>query len=285
MEIKTVGVCGAGAMGGGIAHQAAISGFNVVLYDLQQSFVDGAVSRAAGLMDKKIAKGKMTEDEKTAILGRITTTLDLNDMAKADIVIEAVFEDLKVKQDLFAKLDGICGPEAILATNTSSMSVTSIASATQRKGKVAGMHFFNPVTVMALVEIVKGYDTSDETVEAIKAFSAGLGKTPIVAQKDTPGFVVNRLLFALFAEAMKMEEEGVACPADIDTGLKLGLGHPMGPFQLMDEIGGLDLATKVFEYFYEETKDPKWAVPHGMKVRVRAGKLGKKTGSGWYDYE
>ncbi len=284
MEIKTIGVLGAGAMGGGIAHQAAMCGFNVILCDIDQKFVDGAVERAAKLMDRKIEKGKMTEDEKKDVLGRMTTSIDKKDFAKADFIIEAIIEDLEIKRSAFKELDEICREDVILATNSSSMSVTTIAAATKRADKVIGMHFFNPPQVMKLVEIIKGYATSDETLESVKKLSEALGKVSIVAQKDTPGFVVNRLLFALFTEAMRMVDEGVACPEDIDTGLKLGLGHPMGPFQLMDEIGGLDLATSVLTYFYEETKDSKWAIPHNMKSLVRAGRLGKKTGAGWYDY-
>ena len=284
MEIKTIGVLGAGAMGGGIAHQAAMCGFNVILCDIDQKFVDGAVERAAKLMDRKIEKGKMTEDEKKDVLGRMTTSIDKKDFAKADFIIEAIIEDLEIKRSAFKELDEICREDVILATNSSSMSVTTIAAATKRADKVIGMHFFNPPQVMKLVEIIKGYATSDETLESVKKLSEALGKVSIVAQKDTPGFVVNRLLFALFTEAMRMVDEGVACPEDIDTGLKLGLGHPMGPFQLMDEIGGLDLATSVLTYFYEETKDSKWTIPHNMKSLVRAGRLGKKTGAGWYDY-
>lgn len=284
MDIKTIGVLGAGAMGGGIAHLAAMSGFDVILCDIEQKFVDGAIDRVSKLMDRKIAKDKMTEDEKTAILGRMKTTTDKKDFAKVDFVVEAIIENLEIKQSAFKELDEICRPEVVLATNSSSMSVTTIASATQRADKVIGMHFFNPAQVMKLVEIIKGYATSEETLETVKKVSEALGKTGIVAEKDTPGFVVNRLLFALFTEAMRMVDEGIASPEDIDTGVKLGLGHPMGPFQLMDEIGGLDLAVSVLDYFYDETKDPKWVIPHNMKSLVRSGRLGKKTGAGWYDY-
>ncbi|MDC7240957.1 MAG: 3-hydroxyacyl-CoA dehydrogenase family protein, partial [Spirochaetales bacterium] len=284
MDIKTIGVVGAGAMGGGIAHQAAKCGLNVILCDVKQEFVDGAVDRASKLMDRQITRGKITEDEKTAILSRMKTTTDMKDMAAADFVVEAIIEDLKIKQDVFKALDEICRQEVILATNTSSMSVTSIASATGRADRVVGMHFFNPVQVMKLVEIIKGYGSSEETLETVKQVSEALGKTCIVAEKDTPGFVVNRLLFALFSESMKMVEEGIATPEDIDTGIKLGLGHPMGPFQLMDEIGGLDLASSVLNYFYKETGDAKWAVPHNMKSLIRAGRVGKKAGAGWYEY-
>ncbi|MBP1765104.1 MAG: 3-hydroxyacyl-CoA dehydrogenase [Firmicutes bacterium] len=285
MAIQTIGVLGAGAMGGGIAHVAAMKGFNVIICDIEQRFVDGAIERAAKFMDKSIAKGKMTVEEKEAVLGRMKTTTSQEDFASVDFVVEAIIENLKIKTEAFANLDRICRPDVILATNSSSMSVTQIAAATKRPDKVIGMHFFNPAQIMRLVEIIKGYSTSDETLEIVKQLGIDLGKSPIVSKKDTPGFIVNRLLFAQFLEALQMVEEGVATPQDIDTGVKLGLNYPMGPFEMMDNIGGIDLTIAVMDYFYEETKDKRWAAPHAIKSLARAGRLGRKVGAGFYDYE
>ncbi|MEL7567221.1 MAG: 3-hydroxyacyl-CoA dehydrogenase family protein [Dehalobacterium sp.] len=268
-----------------MAHLAASKGFEVILCDVEQRFVDGAIKRATGLMDKSIQKQKMTEEEKEAVLSRITTTTNMEDFAPVDLVIEAIIEDLAVKKNAFARLDQICRPEVIIATNTSSMSVTEIAAATNRPEKVVGMHFFNPAQVMKLVEIVKGYNTADETVQAVAEVAEAMGKTTVVAKKDTPGFIVNRLLFAQFMEAIRMVEEGVATPEDIDTGVTLGLNYPMGPFSMMDNIGGLDLTIAVMDYFYKETKDAKWNAPHSIKSLVRAGRTGRKSGAGWFKYE
>lgn len=285
MSIKKIGVIGAGAMGGGIAHVAAMNGFEVILCDVEQRFVDGAIARATALMDKKIAKQKMTVEEKEVVLQRITTTTNIKNFESVDFVIEAIIEDLAVKKNTFEKLDKICRPEVIFATNTSSMSITSIASATSRPDKVVGMHFFNPAQVMKLVEAIRGYSTSDETMKIVYQVANIMGKTTVESKKDTPGFIVNRLLFAQFTEAIRMVEEGVATPQDIDTAVTLGLNYPMGPFQLMDAVGGLDLAVQVLDYFYSETKDKKWNTPHALKSLVRAGRFGKKNGAGWYNYE
>jgi 3-hydroxybutyryl-CoA dehydrogenase len=285
MPVKTIGVLGAGVMGGGIAHLAASKGFDVILCDVEQRFVEGAIKRATATMDKRIQKQKMTEEEKAAILSKIKTTTDVNDFASVDFVIEAIIEDLEVKKSSFAQLDQICRPDVILASNTSSMSITEIAAATNRPEKVVGMHFFNPAQVMKLVEIVKGYRTSEETVQKVEELGEALGKTSVIVKKDTPGFIVNRLLFAQFMEAIRMVEEGVATPEDIDTGVTLGLNYPMGPFSMMDNIGGLDLTINVMDYFYEETKDAKWNPPHSIKSLIRAGRLGRKAGAGWFDYE
>lgn len=285
MPVHKIGIIGAGAMGGGIAHLAALKGFEVLLCDVEQRFVEGAIKRAAALMEKNIEKGKMTAAEKEAVLSRITTTTNMEDFAAVDFVIEAIIEDLAVKKNVFAGLDKICRPEVIIATNTSSMSVTAIAAATSRPDKVVGMHFFNPPQVMRLVEVVRGYNTSEETVRVVAEVAQAMGKTTVESKKDTPGFIVNRILFAQFLEAIRMVEEGVATPQDIDTAVTLGLNYPMGPFQLMDNVGGLDLAIQVAEYFYNETKDAKWNPPHSLKSLVRAGRLGKKAGAGWYKYE
>jgi 3-hydroxybutyryl-CoA dehydrogenase len=283
MMVKKIGVMGAGMMGGGIAHVAAISGYEVVLCDIEQRFVDGAVKRAADLMDKNIAKQKITVEDKEAILKRITTTTNTDDFAAVDFVIEAIVEDLEVKKNLFAKLDKICKPDTVFATNTSSMSITALAAATSRPEKFVGMHFFNPAQVMKLVEVIRGYNTSDETLQLVLAVAQAMGKKTVECKKDTPGFIVNRILFAQFFEAARMLEEGVATIADIDTAVTSGLNYPMGPFTLMD-FGGIDLGIQVGDYFYNETKDSKWNPPHTLKALVKAGRTGKKAGAGWYDY-
>jgi 3-hydroxybutyryl-CoA dehydrogenase len=284
VNVQKVGVVGAGAMGSGIAHLVASSGFNVILCDVDQKYLEVAFKKIAGLMDKRIEKNKMTVEEKEAILKRINTTTDLNDFVIVDYVIEAVIENVKVKKEVFERLDNICREDVILATNTSSISITDIASATKRPEKVVGMHFFNPPQVMKLVEVVRGFYTSDETVDFVKEMSKKLGKTPIEVKKDSPGFVVNRLMLAQYVEAIKLLEEGVASIEDIDIGVKLGLNHPMGVFELQD-FGGLDIGYFVLNYLCEEFKEARWNPPNELKVLIRAGRLGLKSGAGWYNYQ
>lgn len=283
MTIKKIGIMGAGMMGGGIAHVAAMSGYEVLLCDVEQRFVDGAVKRVTDVMDKNIAKQKMTTEDKETILKRITTTINTEDFMAVDFVIEAIIEDLEIKKSLFAKLDKICKPNTVFATNTSSMSITALAAATSRPEKFAGMHFFNPAQVMKLVEVIKGYKTSDETLQVVIDVAKVMGKTTVECKKDTPGFIVNRILFAQFFEAARMLEEGVATVKDIDTAVTLGLNYPMGPFTLMD-FGGIELGVQIGDYFYNETKDSKWNPPHTLKSLVKAGHTGKKAGAGWYEY-
>ncbi|HBV89333.1 MAG TPA: 3-hydroxybutyryl-CoA dehydrogenase [Desulfosporosinus sp.] len=283
MSIKRIGVLGAGSMGGGIAHLASAKGFEVILCDVEQRFVEGAVKRIAGFMDKSIEKQKMTVEDKEAALKRITITTNMEDFASVDLVIEAIFEDLEIKKNAFEKLDKICGPETIFGSNTSSMSITALAAATSRPDKVVGLHFFNPPLIMRLVEVIRGYYTSDETVKLASEVSRGMGKTPVVVQKDTPGFIVNRIMMPQFLEAIRIVEEGIATPADIDTAVKLGLNYPMGPFELMD-FTGVEISVHVADYLFNESKDRKWNSPEPIKALVRAGRLGKKAGAGWYDY-
>lgn len=283
MTIKKIGVLGAGSMGGGIAHLAAMKGFEVVLCDVEQRFVDGAIKRATVLMDKSIEKQKMTVEDKEATLARITTTTNMDDFAAVDFVIEAIIEDLELKKSAFAQLDKICRPEVILSTNTSSISITQIAAATSSPERVCGMHFFNPAQVMRLVEVIRGHLTSDETIKIGMELAQALDKTSVEVKKDTPGFIVNRVMIPQFLEAIRIVEEGIATPQDVDTAVTLGLNYPMGPFTLMD-FTGIDISVFVAEYFYNETKDPKWNAPYTVKSIVRAGRLGKKTGAGWYDY-
>ncbi|MDR4946786.1 3-hydroxyacyl-CoA dehydrogenase family protein [Neobacillus cucumis] len=284
MAIQTIGVVGAGSMGTGIANLAAINGFNVILRDIEEQYLDGSLKRMSKFMDKSVARGKMTEEQKQAALSRVQTTTKLEDMKDAEVVIEAVLEDLNLKKEVFSALDEIVREGVILATNTSSMSITEIAAATKRPELVAGMHFFNPAQLMKLVEVVRGFKTSDETVQELKALSKRLTKEPVEVKKDSPGFIVNRIMLPQFIEAIKLVEEGVASYEDIDKAVKLGLNYPMGPFELQD-FAGVEIGYHVMEYFKEEFNNNQFAPPLLIKQLVRAGRLGKKTGAGFYDYE
>lgn len=282
MAIKKIGVVGAGSMGSGIAHLAARSGFEVVLRDVTLEAVNRAIKGMEKLDVRAVEKGKMPASEAKAVLTRIQATDKLEDLASVDFVIEAVFENMEVKKEVFSKLDSITRPEIILATNTSSMSITEISKITNRPERVTGMHFFNPAQVMRLVEVIRGYYTSDETVAATMELSRQLTKEPVEVKIDSPGFIVNRCLMALFIEAFKLLEEGVATVEDIDKAVTLGLNHPMGPFTLAD-FTGLDISMNVIDYFYQEFKDPKYASPQVLKRMIKAGRLGKKTGAGFYE--
>jgi 3-hydroxybutyryl-CoA dehydrogenase len=284
MSIQTIGVVGAGSMGTGIANLAAINGFNVVLRDIEERFLESALNRMSKFMEKSVARGKMTEDQKQEALGRIQTTTNLEDFKDVDLVIEAVLEDLNLKKEVFSALDKIVREGVILTTNTSSMSITEIAAATNRPELVAGMHFFNPAQIMKLVEVVRGYKTSDETVQQLKAVSKKLSKEPVEVKKDSPGFIVNRIMLPQFIEAIRLVQEGVASYEDIDKAVKLGLNYPMGPFELQD-FAGVDIGYHVMEYFKEEFSENYYAPPLLLKQIVKAGRLGKKTGAGFYDYE
>nr|WP_295969785.1 3-hydroxyacyl-CoA dehydrogenase family protein [uncultured Bacillus sp.] len=281
--MQKIGVVGAGTMGSGIANLAAISGFQVMLRDIHESFLESALSRIEGFLDKRVAKEKMTIQQKADVLERITTTTDIEDLKDSDIVIEAIIEDLSLKKDVFSQLDAILREDAIIATNTSSMSITEIAEVTKRPDRVAGMHFFNPAQVMKLVEVIRGFKTSDETIEKIKALAEQMNKVPIEVKKDTPGFIVNRIMIPQFIEAVKLLEEGVATAEDIDKAVTLGLNYPMGPFTLQD-FAGVDIGYYVMEYFKKELDDNRFAPPLLLKQLIRAGRLGKKTGAGFYDY-
>jgi 3-hydroxybutyryl-CoA dehydrogenase len=282
--ISTVGVVGAGTMGSGIANLAALSGFNVILVDVEDHVLQKARSRMESFMDKSIAKGKMTVEQKHEAMEKVRGSTDLDEMKHADVVIEAVIENMDVKKEVFSKLDQIAPEHAILATNTSSMSITEIASATNRPSQVVGMHFFNPPQLMKLVEVVRGYKTSDETVEQAKELARRLKKEPIEVKKDSPGFIVNRIMIPQFIEAIRLVEEGVASMEDIDKAVTLGLNYPMGPFTLQD-FAGVDIGLHVMDYFYQEFKDDRFAAPLLLRQLVRAGRLGRKTGAGFYDYD
>ncbi len=283
-EIKTIGVVGAGTMGNGIAQLAAQMGANVIMRDIKDDFVQRGIKAIDKFLQKGVERGKVTEEQKSSVLGRIIGTTDMGELAKADFIIEAVIEDLDLKKQVFSQLDEICRPDVILATNTSSMSVTLIAAATKRQDKVVGMHFFNPVPLMKLVEIIRGFGTSDESVAVTTALAQKMGKETVEVKVDSPGFIVNRLMIPHMIEAVKLLEEGVATKEDIDKAIKLGLNYPMGPFELMD-FTGIDICKYVADYFYLElNKEQKWAVPTVMKNQVRSGFVGRKSGKGWYDY-
>lgn len=283
MVIRKVGVVGAGAMGTGIANVIALNGYDVVLRDLDEVYLQASRKRMDDFMSKSVTKGKMSEHQKQAALDRIHTTTDLKDFHDVDLVVEAVIENLDLKKEVFSQLDEIVGEHAILSTNTSSMSITEIASSTKRPDRVAGLHFFNPAQIMKLVEIVRGFQTSDETVEALKQFSASIQKESVEVKKDSPGFIVNRIMIPQFIEAIKLLEEGVASVEDIDKAVKLGLNYPMGPFELQD-FAGVDIGYFVMEYFKEEFNNVQFAPPLLLKQMVRAGQLGRKADVGFYDY-
>jgi len=285
MEIKKIAVIGAGTMGYGIAQVCAQAGFQVSLQDLKDEFVKGGLERIKRFLQGSVERQKIRQEEAEAVLARIKGTTSLNEAAgDADLIIEAIIEDMKLKKELFKRLAGICKKEAILASNTSTLSITEIASATDRPEKVAGMHFFNPAQLMKPIEIIRGRLTSDETLEHVKSLTSRLDKIPIVV-KDSPGFASTRLGVALFLEASRMLEEDVASVMDIDMGAKLFYGHKMGPFETCDLVG-LDARLNNLESLYQATGDPKWAPPSLLKQLVASGYLGKKPGSkgGYYTY-
>jgi 3-hydroxybutyryl-CoA dehydrogenase len=284
MDIEKIGVIGAGAMGSGIAQVAAQSGCSVVMQDVTEELVKRGVTSIDKFLTKGIERGKVTEEEKDQVLSRIRGTTRIEDLKDSDFVIEAVFEDLRVKQGVFEKVEGLVAPEVILCTNTSSMSITEIASATKRPEKVAGMHFFNPAQLMRLVEVIRGYSSSDETIETVIDLAKKMGKEPVEVKKDSPGFIVNRILMPHFIEAIRIVEEGIATVEDVDKAVKLGLNYPMGPFELMD-LTGNDIGYHVMEYLHNElSRELKWFPPNLLKTLIRGGRLGRKTGGGWYDY-
>ncbi|MFZ0450843.1 MAG: 3-hydroxyacyl-CoA dehydrogenase NAD-binding domain-containing protein [Desulfatiglandaceae bacterium] len=284
MEIKKIGIIGAGTMGNGIAQMAAQIGCEVIMRDVEDAFVERGMKSIDRFLSKSVEKGKLDADDKNVILGRIKGTTDMAQMKDVDLVVEAVIENLDLKKSVFKELDELCRPEVILASNTSSMSLTEIAAATNRPDKVCGMHFFNPVPLMKLVEIIRGYATSDETVAITTGLAKKMGKITVEVKKDSPGFIVNRIMIPHMIEAIKIVEEGIASIEDVDTAVKNGLNYPMGPFELMD-LTGIDIAYFVAEYFYKElNKESKWVSPNLLKTMIRAGKLGRKTGGGWYDH-
>ncbi|MBC7075145.1 MAG: 3-hydroxyacyl-CoA dehydrogenase family protein [Syntrophomonadaceae bacterium] len=284
MEIKTVGVLGAGAMGTGIVQVAAQAGYDVIVCDMDMDFINKSIAGIDKALTKNVDKGKMDQATKDAIMRRIKKTTNRKDLAAADYMIEVVLEDVNVKKEVLSELDEILRSDVVIATNTSSISISLLAGATKRPDKFVGMHFFNPVPVMRLCEIIRGYATSDETVAIATQMAQSFGKTTVEVKKDTPGFIVNRVMMPQFLEAIRLVETGVATPADVDTAVKLGLNYPMGPFELMD-FTGIDISKLVLDVFFEETKDSYWAPPYTLKAIVASGKLGRKTGEGWYNYK
>ena len=280
--MKKVCVYGAGTMGTDIAQVFAVAGNQVILKDIKEEFCERAVARMQKSLDKLVAKGKMDEEKAKATMALVSTTIDTKDLADCDLIVEAAVERVDLKKNIFKELDEVCKPECILATNTSSISITEIGTATKRPGKVIGMHFFNPATVMKLVEVIKGFATSDETFNEVYAMAQAIGKDPIEV-KEAPGFVVNRILIPMINEAAMVYEEGIASIEDIDKAMKLGANHPMGPLALGDLIG-LDVVLFIMNVFLEETGDSKYRAARIIKKMVRAGELGRKTGKGFYDY-
>ena len=282
MEVKTVGVYGAGLMGRGIAQVALEGGYDVVLYNHRTPTLEKGVAGIQKGFDKKIAKGKITEEKKAETLGRLKATTDLNDLANVDIVFEAMIEDMELKKDAFAKLAPIVKPEAIFVSNTSSLSITELATASLRPEKFLGMHFFSPVPAMKLVEIINAYDTSADTIETGKAIAKGFGKE-FVTVTDVPMFIANRVMCPMMNEAAILAGENVCSYEDIDKACELGYNLPMGPLKLADAIG-IDIMISVMESLYQETADSKYRPAHLYKVLYRAGRLGRKSGKGFYDY-
>ena len=281
---KQIAVIGAGLMGAGIAQVAAQAGHPVVLRDVTDAALRRGLDGIRASYEKFVAKGKLDAEAAEAALGRITTTTDLGAVAGADIVIEAVFERLDVKEGVFRELDKIAKEGAVLASNTSAIPITRIAAATERPESVVGVHFFSPVPLMRLVELVRGYKTDDRTLAVVREFAEGVGKEVVVVNRDVAGFVTTRLITALVVEAAKLYESGVATAEDIDTACRLGFGHPMGPLQTAD-LTGVDILLHAAHNIYEETQDEKFAAPEIMARMVTAGDLGRKSGRGFYRYD
>jgi 3-hydroxybutyryl-CoA dehydrogenase len=280
---QKVAVVGAGLMGSGIAQVAAVSGLDVIVRDVTPAALDRGRAAIERSLARFVEKAAISGDERDSALGRITTTTDLDDVADADIVVEAVFEQIEVKREVFAALDGICRDDAVLASNTSAIPITKIAAATSRPESVVGTHFFSPVPIMALCELVRGHRTTDDTLARARAFAEGVGKTCVLVNRDVAGFVTTRLVTALVMEAIKLYESGVASAEDIDTACRLGFGHPMGPLATTD-LTGTDILLHAALNIYRETADPKFYPPESLGRMVDAGDLGRKTGRGFFDY-
>lgn len=283
MEIKTVGVIGAGTMGRGIAHVFAENGFQVLIYDVNPQACINAINTIKKLLERAIEKKAKTPIEVEETLKRIKISESLKEVAEnSDLIIEAVYEDINVKKEVFRELDKYAKPNTILASNTSSLSITEIGNTTRNPNRVIGLHFFNPPQIMKLVEVVKGEKTSREIIDEAKKIIEKIGKVPVEVI-DSPGFIVNRLLIPFINEAIELISQGIATPTSIDTACKLGLNHPMGPLELADFIG-LDIVLAIMETLYNETKDPKYRPSPLLKRMVKAGILGRKTGRGFYNY-
>jgi 3-hydroxybutyryl-CoA dehydrogenase len=283
MKIERIFVVGSGLMGGGITQVSAQSGYKVIMHDVKQEFCDKGLEAIKFSLGKFLQKEKISQDHHDAALTNITTTTSLEDAKDADLVVEAVFEKLDVKKEVFGKLDEICPADTLLATNTSAIPISNIAGATKRPDKVVGTHFFSPVPLMRLCEIITGVQTSDETIAAAKAWAESLGKTTVLVQKDHAGFIANRLALPMVLEAIRMLESGVASPEDIDNALRFGYNHPMGPLELAD-FTGVDILQNASMAIYNDTRDEKFFPPPLMQRMVESGLCGRKTKKGFYDY-
>jgi len=281
-EIRTVAVVGAGLMGSGIAEVAARAGYQTVVREVNTQLAEKGLQNIRRSLDRAVEKGKLEPAERDAALGRIHTTTDFDDLRDADVVVEAITEDLDLKIETFRALDAACAPETIFASNTSSLTITELAAATQRPDRMVGLHFFNPVPVMKLVEVVRTIATSDETYQTTLSFARSLGKEPIEA-KDTSGFIVNRLLVPYVLDAIRALESGLGSIEDIDKGMVLGTGHPMGPFTLSDFVGN-DTLLRIAEIMFDEFREPRFAPPPLLRRLVTMGYNGRKSGKGFYDY-
>ena len=282
MEIQKVGVVGCGLMGSGIVEVCARAGYEVLVREVNDELLDTGLARVRKSLARAVARGKVSQAQADQALALVHGTLNLADFSDCDLVVEAAIENMAVKKEIFATLDGILPAHAILASNTSSLCITEMASSTKRGDKVLGIHFFNPVPVMPLIEFVRTILTSDETMEAARQFGASLGKTMVTA-KDTPGFIVNRLLIPYLLDAVRAYQDGLASKEDIDTAIHLGLNHPMGPLTLLDFVG-LDTCLFIADAMFDEYKDPRYAAPPLLRRMVLAGQLGRKSGKGFYDY-
>jgi 3-hydroxybutyryl-CoA dehydrogenase len=282
MKIERVGVLGAGLMGSGIAEVCAKAGYDTVVREVSDDLARKGIGRVESSLAKAVEKGKLSSADRDAARGRLTPTTRVSDLAKCDLVIEAVVENLDAKKELFGELDRICADSAIFCSNTSSLTITELSAATRRPDRFAGLHFFNPVPVMKLVEVVRTIATSDETIETLLDFAKSLGKEPVLA-KDNSGFIVNRLLVPYLLDAVRALEEGVGSREDIDRGMELGCGHPMGPLKLLDFVG-LDTTYAIAEIMFAEYREKRFAPPPLLKRMVLAGRYGRKSGRGFYEY-
>jgi 3-hydroxybutyryl-CoA dehydrogenase len=282
MKIERVGVLGAGLMGSGIAEVCAKAGYDTVVREVSDDLARKGIGRVESSLAKAVEKGKLSSADRDAARGRLTPTTRVSDLAKCDLVIEAVVENLAAKKELFGELDRICADSAIFCSNTSSLTITELSAATRRPDRFAGLHFFNPVPVMKLVEVVRTIATSDETIETLLDFAKSLGKEPVLA-KDNSGFIVNRLLVPYLLDAVRALEEGVGSREDIDRGMELGCGHPMGPLKLLDFVG-LDTTYAIAEIMFAEYREKRFAPPPLLKRMVLAGRYGRKSGRGFYEY-
>jgi 3-hydroxybutyryl-CoA dehydrogenase len=283
MDIEKISIVGSGLMGSGIAQVCAQSGIDVVLYDIEPEALKKALKNIEWSVGKFVEKGELKE-EKSVVMGRIKTVTDFSDAGTSDLIIEAVFENLDLKKDIFGKMDTVAQPEALMASNTSSIPITEIAVATKRPAQVLGLHFFSPVPMMQAVEVIRGQSTSEETMLKGKKFVVRIGKEPIMVNRDVAGFVINRLNFPSSMEAMRLVEEGITTVEDIDKGVKLALGRRMGIFETSDMVG-LDVTYGALMSMYKETGDPRWFPPMILRRKVKSGELGRKTGKGWYEYD